>query len=64
MKQMLTTAVDRVEHKVNSPLLLIVLKDFRHLVMEFPGSEEAQDMADALQHLSRPGQSLNGSKSL
>lgn len=56
--QMLTTAVDSVEHKVNSPVLVIVLKDFRHLVMEFPGPEEAQDISDALHLLSRPGQSL------
>lgn len=60
--QMLTTAVEGVEHKVNSPVLLIILKDFRHLVLEFPGPEEAQDMADALHHLSRPG--LNERKSL
>lgn len=55
---MLTTAVDSVERKANSPLLVIVLKDFRHLVLEFPGPEEAQDIADALHLLSRPGKSL------
>ena len=55
---MLTTAVDSVEHKVNSPVLVVVLKDFRHLLLEFPGPEEAQDISDALHLLSRPGQPL------
>ena len=52
---MLNTAIESVEHRANSPVAVLVLKDFRHLVLEFPGAEEALDMVDALRHLSRPG---------
>lgn len=53
---MLNTAIDSVEHKANSVLAVLHLKDFRQLPLEFPSPEEAQDMVDALETLSRPGQ--------
>ena len=53
---MLNTAIETVDHKTASPVVILVLKDFRQLVLEFPGPEEALDMADALRSLSRPGE--------
>ena len=55
-RQMLNTAIETVEHKTGSPVAVVALKDFRHLVLEFRGPEEAADMADALRALSRPSE--------
>ena len=43
-----------VEHKPGSQTVLLVLKDFRQVLLEFPSNEEALDLADALRVLSRP----------
>ena len=53
---MLNTAIETVEHKTGSSVAVLVLKDFRHIVLEFRGPEEAADMADALRTLSRPSE--------
>ena len=55
-RQMLNTAIETVEHKTGSPVAVLALKDFRHLVLEFRGPEEAADMVDALRALSRPSE--------
>jgi myotubularin-related protein 9 len=54
--QMLNTAIEVVEHKPGSQTMLLVLKDFRQVLLEFPLPEEALDLADALRALSRPRQ--------
>ena len=51
---MLNTAIESVEHKTNSQTVLLVLKDFRQILLEFQSIEEAIDLADALRALSRP----------
>jgi myotubularin-related protein 9 len=53
---MLNTAIEVVEHKPGSQTMLLVLKDFRQVLLEFPLPEEALDLADALRALSRPRQ--------
>ena len=56
---MLNTAIEVVEHKAGSPAVLLVLKDFRQVSLEFPSAEEALDLADALRALSRPSEPLS-----
>ena len=54
---MLNTAIEQVEYKPGSQTVLLVLKDFRQVLLEFPSPEEALDLADALRALSRPSES-------
>ena len=51
---MLNTAIESVEHKTNSQTILLILKDFRQISLEFQSLEETIDLADALRVLSRP----------
>lgn len=53
---MLNTAIEQVEYKPGSQAVLLVLKDFRQVLLEFPSPEEALDLADALRALSRPSE--------
>jgi len=52
----LHTSIDRLEHKPGSNTAIMFLKDFRKFSLEFPTPEECQDMIDALEVLSQPGE--------
>lgn len=50
----LHTAVERVEWKVGGSVAALLLKDFRRLLFEFSSAEDCQDMAEAIERLSKP----------
>jgi len=54
--KVLHTSIDRLEHKPGSNTAVMFLKDFRKFSLEFPTPEECQDMIDALEVLSQPGE--------
>ena len=58
--KVLHTSIDRLEHKPGSNTAVMFLKDFRKFSLEFPIPEECQDMIDALEVLSQPGEWKKG----
>ena len=58
--QVLHTAVERVEWKVGGSVAALLLKDFRRLLFEFSSAEDCQDMAEAIERLSKPGTHVFG----